>query len=147
MGTRKARIEDSNAIVSLSRSVWHGDSDEERLQEVAMVLGDHNSAVFVSEVDGTIVGFAYCRLRHDHIAGTSTGTVGYLEGIFVSPGHRRQGHGLALVEACERWVRSCRCTEIASDCYLGDTEAVAFHAAAGFEEAVLLLCFSKGLGV
>ena len=45
---------------------------------------------FIKYVQGTPVGFAQCQLRYDYVEGTGTGTVGYLEGIFVKEEYRHK---------------------------------------------------------
>ena len=90
-------------------------------------------------------GFAQCQLRYDYVEGTETSPVGYLEGVFVDPAYRKQGHGRALVAACEDWARKQGCREFASDCELSNTQSLAFHLASGFREAGRIICFTKPL--
>lgn len=102
-------------------------------------------AVFLAEEGGAPVGFAQCQLRSDYVEGTGTSPVGYLEGIYVRPGSRREGVASALLSACEDWARERGCTEFASDCELDNTDSMAFHLAAGFAEANRIICFAKRL--
>lgn len=102
-------------------------------------------AVFLAEEGGAPVGFAQCQLRHDYVEGTETSPVGYLEGISVRPGSRRQGAARALLSACEGWARERGCAEFASDCELDNAPSAAFHRAAGFAEANRIVCFTKRL--
>jgi aminoglycoside 6'-N-acetyltransferase I len=73
--------------------------------------------------------------------------VGYLEGIFVVPEHRRSGVGEALVRAAEAWARERGCTEMASDRQLDNEPSGVFHEAVGYEEAERIVCYRKSLEV
>ena len=98
---------------------------------------------FLAYSEETAVGFAQCQLRHDYVEGTETSPVGYLEGIFVAPGHRKQGVAGKLLEACQRWAKEKGCREFASDCELDNLESLKFHLNVGFEEANRIICFTK----
>jgi len=74
-----------------------------------------------------------------------TVVVGYLEGWYVDPEHRRQGVGRALVEESERWARNQDCTEFASDATVDNDTSRLAHLAHGFVEAGLIRCFRKDL--
>jgi molybdopterin synthase catalytic subunit/GNAT superfamily N-acetyltransferase len=72
--------------------------------------------VFVAQRDdGGLCGFAEVSLR-PFADGCRSTPVGYLEGWYVEPEHRRQGVGRALVRAGEDWARQQGCVEMASDC-------------------------------
>ena len=89
------------------------------------------------------VGFAQCALRRDYVEGSSTSPVGYLEGIFVLPEHRRRGIARRLVDACQSWAQLQGCKEFASDCELDNLESQRFHQACGFTEVNRIVCFLK----
>ena len=71
--------------------------------------------------------------------------MGYLEGIYVLPGHRRQGIAKALLSACESWAKSMGCREFASDCELTNKDSLRFHLNVGFREANRIICFVREL--
>jgi len=79
------------------------------------------------------------------VEGTETSPVGYLEGIFVREGYRKQGLARKLLLACEAWAAEQGCTEFASDCELTNTVSQEFHQKLGFEEANRVVCFVKKL--
>lgn len=89
------------------------------------------------------VGFAQCALRRDYVEGSSTSPVGYLEGIFVLPEHRRRGIAHRLVDACQSWAQLQGYKEFASDCELDNLESQRFHQACGFAEVNRIVCFLK----
>lgn len=103
-------------------------------------------AVFFLAFDGeNAIGFAQCQLRHDYVEGTESSPVGYLEGIYVADGYRKQGIARELLSACEDWAKEKGCKEFASDCELDNTQNLQFHLNVGFEEANRIICFTKKL--
>ena len=145
MNVRKAEAADLNAVSALALDLWPDHQPEELRQELAQLMDDKEAAFFLLEEKKHPVGFAQCQLRHDYVEGTSTSPVGYLEGIYVSPGLRGRGGARALLEACERWAAKLGCTEFASDCELSNSTSLAFHLNVGFEEAGRIICFAKKL--
>ncbi len=95
--------------------------------------------------DGELVGFVEAALRK-WAEGCSTSPVGYIEGWYVQPEHRRAGVGGRLIEAAEDWARARGCTEMGSDAELWNEVSHAAHRALGYTEATRLLCFSKPIG-
>jgi len=81
-------------------------------------------AVFVSERNGVIVGFAALLPRPD-------GDV-ELDGLFVDPGVRRCGVGRSLVDHCVQIVRT---QGSAALCVTGNPHAYDFYTACGFNVA------------
>jgi len=69
--------------------------------------------------------------------------VGYLEGWWVDPEHRRRGVGIALLEASEQWARDHGATEFGSDAHADNEISRAAHGAAGFAEKRAVLRFHK----
>lgn len=94
---------------------------------------------------GRPVGFAEASIRADHVNGTSSSPVGFLEGIYVVPGARRQGVATALVAAVARWAREAGCRELASDALLDNQASQAAHRALGFQETERVVYFRKSL--
>lgn len=104
-------------------------------------------AAFVARAsDGAALGFAEGALRHDHVDGTSTSPVAFLEGIFVLPEARRRGIARQLVETLARWGREMGCREFASNALAENLDSHAFHRAAGFEETERVVFFRRELG-
>jgi aminoglycoside 6'-N-acetyltransferase I len=71
--------------------------------------------------------------------------VGFLEGWFVAPSHRKQGVGARLVEEAERWARARGCREMASDTWLENEGAQRAHEALGFEVVDRCVNYRKAL--
>jgi len=133
---------------SLRAALWPEAAGTEHALEIRQLLQrpDRMHAVLAVDAGGAVVGFAEAGLRIDPVNGTHGSPVGFLEGIYVLPGSRRQGIGRALVDAVERWTLSLGCFELASDALLDNRAGHAAHIAYGFEETERVVYFSKRLG-
>ena len=141
----RANSEDATAVARLAHNMWVSHTEAELAAEFAQLLARKDAAVFLLHLDGKPAGFAQCQLRRDYVEGTESSPVGYLEGVFVAPEYRKQGHGAMLVNACEQWAKEQGCREFASDCELDNSESLAFHLHTGFQEANRIICFVKAL--
>ena len=132
-------------VAALACELWPEHSAEEMAQECALLLAREDAAVFLYRERGEAVGFAQCQLRRDYVEGTETSPVGYLEGIYVRKGARRQGIARKLLSACESWAKARGCAEFASDCGLDNADSQRFHRSVGFEEANRIVAYVKKL--
>lgn len=142
---RKAEQQDSQMIAMLAVQLWPHHTEAEMEADIAPLLVQKDTAVFLALDGENAVGFAQCGLRHDYVEGTDSSPVGYLEGIYVSESHRRRGYAKLLLAACEVWASSMGCREFASDCELTNKESLRFHLKVGFQEANRIICFTKKL--
>lgn len=131
----------------LRQLLWSDVDADENKRDLAEIKEDPaRNAVFVAALpDGELVGFVEAALRK-WAEGCSTSPVGYIEGWYVQPEHRRAGVGGRLIEAAEDWARARGCTEMGSDAELWNEVSHAAHRALGYTEATRLLCFSKPIG-
>ena len=132
-------------VAALACELWPEHSAEDMTEEIASLLAREDAAIFLYKEQGEAVGFAECQLRRDYVEGTETSPVGYLEGIYVREGVRRQGIARSLLSACETWAKAHGCTEFGSDCELDNTDSQRFHRAVGFEEANQIVAYVKKL--
>ncbi|MBQ6594436.1 MAG: GNAT family N-acetyltransferase [Clostridia bacterium] len=142
---KRAKIEDSGELADLAIQMWtdHAPEDlEERFRKLVM---NDEAVCFIKYADDQPIAFAQCQLRHDYVEGTDSSPVGYLEGIFVREGYRKNGYAAELLSECEKWAREKGCAEFASDCELDNADSIRFHMSLGFEEANRIICFRKGL--
>lgn len=95
--------------------------------------------------DGSAAGFIEASIRSDYVNGTSSTPVAFLEGLYVTPGFRRQGIARALVQSVIDWARGVGCTELASDSLLDNDAGHAAHRALGFEETERVVYFRRKL--
>ena len=134
-----------DTVTNLALKLWPEHAFEELRQELGETLACPDAAFFLAFDGETPVGFAQCQLRRDYVEGTESTPVGYLEGIFVAKGYRRQGIARTLLRAGENWSKEQGCSEFASDCELTNTESLMFHLKLGFLEANRIICFTKKL--
>ena len=142
---RQANAKDLPALAELACRLWPGHSMEEMEAELARIMAKPEAAFFLAFHQERAVGFAQCQLRHDYVEGTDSSPVGYLEGIFVAEGYRKQGVAKELLSACESWAKTNGCSEFASDCELDNVQSLQFHLNVGFEEVNRIICFTKKL--
>ena len=147
METNPCQAVSANAaeVAALACELWPEHPLEEMTEEFESLLAREDAAVFVYREQGETVGFAQCQLRHDYVEGTETSPVGYLEGIYVREGARRQGVSRKLLAACEGWTKAKGYREFANDCELDNTDSQHFHRAVGFEEANRIVAYVKKL--
>ncbi len=142
---RKAAGTDRQTVASLMVQLWPQHSREEMMREIDELIRTPGNEIFLAFVQGEPVGFAQCGLRYDHVEGTNSFPVGYLQGVFVKAQFRRRGIASQLLSRCEDWAREKGCTEIGSDCAMSNRESATFHLKKGFEEADRIICFAKKL--
>ena len=142
---RKAESNDLPIIAELACQLWPDNTVAEMEAEMGAILAQPDAAFFLAFDGETPIGFAQCQLRHNYVEGTDSSPVGYLEGIYVADGYRKQGLAKELLSACENWAKEKGCTEFASDCELDNVQSLQFHLNVGFEEANRIICFTKKL--
>jgi len=151
VGGRAMRIEEVNpehldAWSRLRAELWPESSIEYHRAELTQLLSNENAIAYLAcGQAGDVVGFAEATLRHDYVNGCETSPVLFLEGIYVLPGHRRQGVARSLCKAVAAWGRAAGCREFGSDALLDNVESHAFHIASGFEETERVVYFRKSL--
>ncbi|HET7010424.1 MAG TPA: aminoglycoside 6'-N-acetyltransferase [Anaerolineales bacterium] len=146
MDIRPVRPDEHAPWLRLRRRLWpdHTLADLRREQAELVAHPDRYAVFVAAHTGGELIGFVEASVR-EWAEGCATQPVGYLEGWYVEPGHRRAGIGRLLVEAAEAWVLSRGCTEMGSDAEEWNELGHAAHRALGFSEATRLVCFSKKL--
>ena len=142
---RKAERHDIHRMAELACRLWPHHTAAEMEAEMGALLEQPEAAVFLAFDGEKAIGFAQCQLRRDYVEGTESSPVGYLEGIYVAEGYRKQGIARELLSACEKWAKEKGCLEFASDCELTNAQSLQFHLNVGFEEANRIICFMKKL--
>lgn len=144
MNIRQATADDSRVLAGIACQLYQA-TPAELVDEFAALAASSEAACFLACEGDVSVGFAQCQLRHDYVEGTSTSPVGFLEGVWVHPAHRRYGVARQLVEACQQWALQAGCSEFASDCEIDNADSLAFHLSLGFAEAGRTIWFHKRL--
>ncbi|MEA2010770.1 MAG: GNAT family N-acetyltransferase [Actinomycetota bacterium] len=145
MEVRALTQSDIEAWIDMRQRLWP-DHDREELVGETVDWVHGRLGVFVAETTDSVIGFAEVTMR-DHADGCSTSPVGYLEGWWVDPDHRRKGIGSALLAASEQWARDHGATEFASDAHADNEASRLAHAAAGFVEKRAVVRFHKQIAV
>ncbi|MBQ7943228.1 MAG: GNAT family N-acetyltransferase [Lachnospiraceae bacterium] len=141
----KATKEDATRLAQMAILMWDENTVEGLAEDFEEILASDESAIYIYMIENQPIGFAQCQLRHDYVEGTDRSPVGYLEGIFICDGYRKQGYARELLAKCEAWAKKMGCSEFASDCELTNEGSLAFHLNMGFEEANRIICFTKRL--
>jgi RimJ/RimL family protein N-acetyltransferase len=136
---RVAEPGDAERLVELAREVgseeegwlitageWRSAPAERRYLKA--IRRHPDAAVFVAESNGGIVG----RLSISRDAHPASEHVADL-GLMVSRGHRRQGIGLALMEAAERWARESGVRKLELHVFPHNTPAIALYEKLGYQ--------------
>ena len=130
--------------LQLRMALWPADRvvHLQEMQELCAQPARYAQFVAYSSL-GEPQGLVEVALRSDYVNGTDSSPVGFLEGLYVAPGFRRQGIAAMLVNTAQRWVKEQGCTEMASDALLDNTSSHAMHRALGFEETERVVYFRK----
>lgn len=133
--------------LSLRRALWPDGSEAEHLAEMAEFLSQPERFAQFVAYDGSnqAVGFVEASIRSDHVNGTESSPVAFLEGIYVLPAHRRHGVARALVAAVSGWAISRGVRELASDAALENELSHRVHEKLGFVETERVVYFRKAL--
>jgi len=91
------------------------------------------------------IGFIEGSIRSDYVNGTESSPVGFVEGVYVVPGLRRQGVARRLFDAIADWAKARGCRELASDALLENVTSQRAHLALGFKETDRVVYFAKSL--
>ncbi len=128
-------------------ALWPDSEAAEHRDEMASQVAEpaRYAQFMAREGPGAAVGLAEVSLRHDHVPGTETSPVAFLEGLYVEPLARHAGIARALVAAAEAWGATHGCREMASDTKLDNALSQRVHRRLGFAESERIVCFVKPL--
>ncbi|KKC35271.1 aminoglycoside 6'-acetyltransferase [Devosia epidermidihirudinis] len=138
---------DATDWAAMRQALWPSHDIAEHVADIADYLaapGD-TLTLIARDTAGAAIGFAEASIRHDFVNGCDTSPVGFLEGIYVVPEHRRTGIAGKLVDAVADWVRQRGYTQLASDADINNTQSHQMHEALGFEETQRVVYFRKQL--
>lgn len=147
---RRASSADLRPVMALCAALWPDEPVAEVEPHIAALLaGEPWSTLplvlFVAERAGALIGFVEVGLRSHAEGCDGRAAVGFIEGWYVAPEHRRQGVGGALIACAEGWAREQGARELASDTWLGHQLSIDAHRALGFEVVESTVHFRKPL--
>jgi aminoglycoside 6'-N-acetyltransferase I len=126
-------------------ALWPDTPIEAHATEIAEALPDKILRGWLAfGAGGEAVGFAEVSIRR-YANGCSRTPVPFLEGIWVAPGHRRQGIGRLLTEAVSADCAAEGFVELCSDADIANLASHHAHRNWGFEEAERVVYFRKSL--
>jgi aminoglycoside 6'-N-acetyltransferase I len=128
----------------LRSALWPECPPERHRLEIAQLLGSEG-LVALARADGKLAGFAEVSIRRDHVDGTTSAPVPYLEGWYVEEKFRGKAVGRALVAFVENWARDRGFVELASDAEIWNEESIRLHGLLGFREVGRTVHFVKTL--
>lgn len=99
---KAAQPEDAEAFAALSVQLWQDHDPIALAEEFRESLYNDDAACFLKYDGSRPIAFAQCQLRYDHVEGTATSPVGYLEGILVEEIYRKKGFASELLAECEK---------------------------------------------
>jgi aspartate racemase len=138
---------DEPGWLELRDALWPGTDRASHVSDMTAFLADPGRyAQRVARDDAArALGFVEASLRHDHVNGTSSSPVAFLEGLYVAPDARRRGVARRLVDAIVAWAVERGCTELASDADLANEASHDLHRALGFEVTERVVYFRRSL--
>lgn len=128
--------------LQLRNKLW-SDSESSHLQEMHQLLTEKYALQLLAYSEHQAIAMLEASIRFEYVNGTETSPVGFLEGIYVLPEHRRSGVATMLIRQAEVWAKQFSCTEFASDAALDNVISHAMHRSLGFQETEKVVYFSK----
>ena len=148
MTVRPSTVHDLAEWIRLRHSLWPDCSPARQWLEIQQFAASQSpGVVIVAERDnGGLCGFAEVSVRHEHVDGTSSVPVAYLEAWYVEPEFRGRGIGRQLLAAVEAWGSARGLKELASDAELENKSSIDAHVSFGFMESCRAVHFVKPIG-
>jgi aminoglycoside 6'-N-acetyltransferase I len=147
---RPGLLSDLKTVTRLCAALWPEEPAEEHEAHAASILrgtppGVMPLALLVAEADGDVIGFIEVGLRSHADGCDPAHPVGFIEGWYVAPPHRRRAVGRGLMAAAEEWARLQGARELASDTWIDNGPSQRAHEALGFEVVDRCVNFRKSL--
>ena len=131
---RTAGPDDDAAWARLRSGLWPDCPIERHAVEREIYLRSPGIIALAVDAKDRACGFAEISIRRDHVTGTSTASVPFLEGWYVEPAWRHRGVGRALIDFAISWAREQGYQELASDVELDNQLSQQAHQRLGFVE-------------
>ena len=113
-------------------------------REIERILASEKRGGYCAQIGDQVVGFFEYSIR-DYANGCVSQPVPFLEGIWVHPDARGQGHAAALIAFLEDLARQKGYRELGSDVQAWNEPSLNMHTSLGFEETERVVYFRKDL--
>jgi len=145
---RAATTADRVDWVRMRHELWPDCPAERHALEIEQLSAPSAEGIVLLAVtnNGEACGFLEVSVRHDHVDGTKSVPVPYLEGWYVDPKFRGHGVGRELLKETELWALMHGYEELASDAELEKAESIQAHLSCGFHETCRAVHFVKRIG-
>ncbi|SEB49282.1 aminoglycoside 6'-N-acetyltransferase [Paenibacillus sp. GP183] len=141
----EAQQQHLDIFLEMGLDLWTDyDYEELRVTLLDILQSDKYKVLFYC-TDEEFIAFIYLSVRTDYVEGSDSSPTGYIEGIYVKPGHRRKGISRKLLTEGEQWLKGKGCKQIGSDIYIDNKVSYDFHTSIGFKEAGRLIALIKDL--
>ena len=110
-------------------------------QQIIEKRGQHATLVCLDE-DDTVAGMIEVA-RQLLVAGLGSGSIAYVDGLYVEPGYPREEIAGRLVEAAEAWAKTRGCRELVADTSVDNQWDQKLHEQLGFEEVARRVVYRK----
>jgi aminoglycoside 6'-N-acetyltransferase I len=135
MKVKRCTASDRKTWLELRLALWPDCDPAEHEREIRQQLDEPERFLALLVIQrGKALGLAEASLRSDHVNGTESSPVAFLEGLYVDPPARRQGVAGLLVQAVRDWALQAGVTELASDAAQENLLGQRIHRALGFRE-------------
>ena len=124
---RKARLKDTDSIVSLSEELGYLTSREEIMNKLRRISADSKEEVYVAEYK-TVVGWMHISLTEP----LESNSFVEIRGIVVNRKFRGKGTGTQLIQQAEQWAKSKGCSRIRIRTNIARIEAREYYRKLGF---------------
>lgn len=138
---------DQPGWLELRLALWADASADDHRAYMAISLAQPERflSLMMYDADRAPIGFIEGSIRSDYVNGTQSSPVGFVEGVYVVPGCRREGVARELFAAIGDWARARGCSELASDALIDNEVSQRAHRALGFRETERVVYFSRKL--
>lgn len=141
----KISLKDIPMLTRMVIKLWPECNYDEEYEFALNTLNNPNLSYHVAKSGELYIGFVQLSIRTDHVEGSKSNPVAYIEGIYVDPEYRNTGVGAQLVQFAEEWGAEKGCAELASDTELDNALSIGFHESLGFRIANRVVCFIKSI--
>jgi len=108
-----------------------------RIEEfISSIISDENAALFVGETNGQIIGLVHVLIRQTPpVLIMVPRRYAVLENLAVRDGYRHLGVGTSLLERAHQWALGKELSQIESNVWEFNEEAIAFYKKQGYTTA------------